>query len=418
MEEETNVTLRPGDVDLADPTVVIRHEGPPNEYLAMLRREAPVHWNALTPAGRSEQPPMTEGFWVLTKHADIVRASKEHETFSSHIGGPVLWDLEPEMLMRQRAGMMGMDPPDQSRYRKLVSPPFTPRNVTSLEPVIRKRATEVVDAVAAKGRCDFGMDLAWDLPVTVMCEFMGIPQEDRRKMFDWSTTAATPETGNPEDNQAATMALMTYALELAQKKRVEPDDTLVSRYANGEVDGESLNDVEIGIFFVTLSIAGHDNIRNTSNHLIRLLTENPDQKELLLEDLEGRLPNAIEEAMRHSPSVVQFRRTLARDVEMRGQSMKAGDKVYLSYASGNRDEEVFEDPDRFDILRANAKEHLTFGSGNHFCMGAQLARMQLQILFTEILTRLPDIRVVGPPERLKSLWFNGINKMEVEYTPS
>ena len=410
--------LKPGDVDLADPTNVVRFHGPPNEYLAMLRREAPIHWNELSDRSRSEEPPMSNGFWVLSKHADIVRASKEHQTFSSNVGGPILWDLNEERLATQRMGMMGMDPPNQSRYRKLVSGPFTPRNVTSLEPAIRKRATEVIDAVAAKGRCDFVMDLAWDVPITVMCEFMGIPQEDRVKMFEWSTIAATPETGSPEENQTATMSLMTYALELAQKKRDEPDDTLVSRYANGEVEGERLNDIELGIFFVTLAIAGHDNMRNTSNQLVYLLTQNPDQRELLLEDLEGRLPNAIEEAMRHSPSIQQFRRTLAQDVEMRGQPMKAGDKVYLAYASGNRDEEVFEDPDRFDILRPNAKEHLTFGSGNHFCMGAQLARMQLEILFTELLTRLPDIHVVGEPDRLASLWFNGINKMDVEFTPN
>lgn len=410
--------MRPGDLDLADPDLQVRLDGPPNEYLALLRREAPVHWNALTDASRSEQPPMSEGFWVLTKHADIVQASREHETFSSHRGGPVLWDLDEPRLASQRAGMMGMDPPAQSRYRKLVSGPFTPRNVTSLEPVVRKRTTEIVDAIAAKGRCDFVMDLSWDLPLSVMCEFMGIPQEDRQKMFDWSTAAATPETGTPEEHAKAVLSLAGFALELAQKKRLEPDDSLVSRYANGEVEGEKLSDAEIAMFFTTLSIAGHETTRNTSNHLMRLLSENPDQKELLLEDLEGRLPNAIEEALRHSPPVMQFRRTVARDVEMRGQQMKAGDKVYLSYVSGNRDEEVFEKPERFDILRPNAKDHLAFGIGNHYCMGTRLARMQLQILFTEILTRLPDIRVTGRPERLRSLWFNAIQHMEVAYTPS
>ena len=412
------MTLKPGDVDLADPTIVRRHDGPPNDYFAMLRRDAPVHWNELSDRSRSDEPPMSQGFWVLTKYADIVRASKEHETFSSHLGGPVLWDLDEERLGMQRMGMMGMDPPSQSRYRKLVSGPFTPRNVTSLEPFIRQRTTEIVDTVASKGHCDFVMDLSWDLPLTVMCEFMGIPQEDRQKMFDWSTTAATPETGAPGEQAAATLALTSYAVELAQKKRLEPDDSLVSRYANGEVEGERLTDPEIGIFFTTLSIAGHETTRNTSNHLMRLLSENPEQKEVLLEDLEGRLPGAIEEALRHSPPVMQFRRTVAKDVELRGTPLRAGDKVMLSYVSGNRDEEVFDEPDRLDIMRANAKEHLAFGSGNHFCMGAQLARMQLRILFTEILSRLPDIHVVGSPDRLESLWFNGINKMEVAYTPN
>ncbi len=411
--------MKPGDIDLADPDNVIRLGGPPVEYFEMLRREAPVYFNELRDENRTDPPvPMERGFWVLTKHADIVRASKDHAFFSSHRGGPVLWDIAGEQLAMQQAGMMGMDPPAHSRYRKLVSGPFTPRGVGKLEPIIRARAAEIVDAVAGKGRCDFVMDLSWDLPLTVMCEFMGIALEDRQKMFDWSTTVATPENGTVEERQTALQALAGYALALAQEKRVEPDDTLISRYANGEVEGEKLNDLEIAIFFTTLSIASHETTRNTSNQLMRLLSEHPEQRELLLEDLEGRLPNAIEEALRHSPPVMQFRRTMAADLELRGQKLREGDKVYLSYVSGNRDEEVFEDPARFDILRPNAKEHLAFGSGNHFCMGAALARMQLRVLFTEILTRLPDLRLGGEPERMRSLWFNGINRMEVEYTPA
>lgn len=411
--------MKPGDLDLADPTLQVRFGGPPHDYFKMLRREAPVHFNELSEAGRSEDPiPMNKGFWVLTKHADIVAASKDSSLFSSHRGGPILWDPEEEALASQRAGMMGMDRPDHTRYRKLVSGGFTPRGVTALEPVIREAAQETIDAIAGKGRCDFVMDLAWNLPLTVMCEFMGIPHADRDLIFKLSTEAATPEGRPQEMFRASLFQLMAYGVTRAQAKRESPDDTLLSKYANADFGGEPMTDAEIGMFFVTLSIAGHETTRNTSNHLIRLLSENPDQKELLLSDLDRYLPNAIEEALRHSPPVMQFRRTLTADHEMRGQKMGEGDKIYLSYCSANRDEEVFADPDRFDITRENAKDHLAFGSGTHFCMGAQLARTQLRILFTEILTRLPDIRVVGSPEYLASLWFNAIQHMDVEYTPS
>lgn len=412
--------MKPGDVDLADPMNPVRYEGAPVEYFEVLRREDPVHWNELTDAGRMERPSMQRGFWVLTKYDDIVRASKDHAYFSSHLGGPVLWDLEnvENALPTQRAGMMGMDPPDSTRYRRLIAPPFTPREVAKLEPVITQKAKEIVDAVAAKGRCDFVMDLSWDLPIQMMCEFMGVPPEDRGLIFDLSTAAATPEGKTAEEHQAATGGLAMYALGLAEKKREKPDDGLVSRYANGEVEGAELTDLEIAQFFTTLSIASHETTRNTSNHLMRLLSEHPDQKALLLDDLEERLPNAIEETLRHSPPVMQFRRTMAQDLELRGKKLREGDKVYLSYVSANRDEDVFEDPNRFDITRENAKDHLAFGSGNHFCLGAGLARMQLRVLFTELLTRLPDIHVVEPPERLTTVWFDAIQKMEVEFTPS
>lgn len=412
--------MKPGDVDLADPNNVVRYEGAPVEYLAALRREDPVHWNELTEAGTMELPAMRRGFWVLTRYDDIVRASKEHAYFSSHIGGPVLWDLEhvENALDTQRAGMMGMDPPASTRYRKLVAPPFTPGSVAKLEPVIQAKATEIVDAVASKGRCDFVMDLSWDLPMTMMCEFMGVPHEDRQKMFDLSTTAATPENRSREEHQAATGGLVAYALELAKRKRENPDDGLVSRYANGEIEGAELSDLEIGIFFTILSIASHETTRNTSNHFMRLLSEHPDQKELLLGDLDNLLPNAIEETLRHSPPVMQFRRTMAQDLELRGKKLREGDKIYLSYCSANRDEEHFPDPDRYDITRENARQHLAFGSGNHFCLGAGLARMQLRVLFKEILTRLPDIHLVEPPERMTTIWFDAIQKMHVEFTPN
>ncbi|MDJ0849591.1 MAG: cytochrome P450 [Myxococcota bacterium] len=412
--------MKPGDVDLADPNNVVRYGGAPVDYFAVLRREDPVHWNELTEAGRQEVPTLKRGFWVLTRYDDIVRASKDHAYFSSHIGGPVLWDLEEVegALETQRAGMMGMDPPDHSRYRKLVAPPFTPRSIAKLEPVIQKKATEIVDAVASRGRCDFVMDLGWDLPMTMMCEFMGVPHEDRQMMFELSTAAATPEGKTREEHQAATGGLVSYALDLAARKRKNPDDGLVSRYANGEIEGAQLNDLEIGIFFTTLSIASHETTRNTSNHFMRLLSLHPDQKALLLGDLDDLLPNAIEETLRHSPPVMQFRRTMAQDLELRGKKLRKGDKIYMSYVSANRDEDVFPEPDRYDITRENAREHLAFGSGNHFCLGAGLARMQLRVLFKEILTRLPDIHVVGPPERLTTVWFDAIQRMEVEFTPS
>jgi len=251
----------------------------------------------------------------------------------------------------------------------------------------------------------------------MLCELLGIPTEDRARVRDWGNEIAQVELSDGSNRQAAT-ELGVYSLELIEAKREHRDGSALDAYVNTPIDGELLTDVEIAQFVLTLSIAGHETTRNTALHFLRLMQEFPDQLALLQEDLEGRLPNAIEEVLRFSPPVVQFRRTATVDTEVRGVPIKAGQKVYLAYPSGNRDEEMFEDPQRFDILRANAKKHLSFGIGAHFCLGAPLARMQLRCLLEEVLRAMPDLRLTEPPSQLRSIWFNALLSMPIAFTPS
>src|SRR6478609_1860977 len=366
--------FKPGDVNLGDPDQLMEVGNPPYEYLAVLRREAPVHWNPAPDKAIGGSMPLTKGFWVLSRHADVDMASRNPEVFSSWLGGPVLYDndlhvprLSPYSLEGQRCGLMGKDHPEHTAYRKLVSVGFTPKNIAQLEPVIRSHAQRIVDRVRDAHDGEFVHTVAAELPMVILCEMLGVPPSDWPQLFDWGNSIAAVE------------------------------------------------DPDINMFFVTLSIAGHETTRNTTAHVIRLISEFPDQRAILLEDLGGRLPNTIEETLRFSPPVMQFRRTATNDIDLHGVHIKENDKVYLSYASANRDEAVFTEPDRFDILRPNAGKHLSFGSGPHFCLGARLARLQLRILLEAVLTARPQVHVSGPVSKLRSIWFNAITEMPVNY---
>ena len=276
-----------------------------------------------------------------------------------------------------------------------------------------------MDNVARKGSCEFVTELACELPLILICELMGIPEEDRQQIFDWSNALIggdDPEMTVGSDPMQVSIAMWMYSNTLAQKKREQPDDTLISKYLHGEVDGMKISEFEFNNFFLLLSVAGNETTRNATSQFMRLMSEHPDQFELLKTDVDRLLPGAIEEALRFSPPVVAFRRTALADTEIRGIRIAKGDKVVLSYPSANRDEEVFPDPDRFDIRRT-PNHHLSFGIGEHFCMGANFARMQLRSILREVVTRLPDIRVVKPPKFQRSNLIHGIREMRVEFTP-
>jgi cytochrome P450 len=415
------MNFRPGDVNLGDPDQLLEVGMPPYEYLAVLRREAPVHWNPAPDRPIGGNMPLNRGFWVLSKYEDVDMASRDAEVFSSWLGGPVLYDTpenvvpgSPYSLEGQRSGLMGKDHPDHTAYRKLVSVGFTPKNIAKLEPMIRSHAKRIIDRVRDADDGEFVFTVAAELPMITLCELMGVPRSDWQQLFDWGNKIAAVE--NPEiDGMQTAVELFGYGHQLVEEKRKNPDGSMLSNYANKDVDGERLSDFDINMFFLTLSIAGHETTRNTTAHVIRLLSEFPDQRAVLLEDLPGRLPNTIEETLRFSPPVVQFRRTATRDFELRGLQIKQGDKVYLSYASANRDEEVFTDPDRFDILRPNADRHLSFGAGPHFCLGSRLARLQLRTILEELLTARPQVHVSGPITKLRSIWFNAAMEMPVSY---
>jgi cytochrome P450 len=412
------MALRPGDIDLSDPDVFVRHGGPPHDYLALLRREAPVSWNP-APTVQKTVSPVAKGFWVLTKHADLVHVSRSPKLFSSQVGAPFLWDMEEENLAGVRVMLIGMDPPQHVKYRRLVQPGFTPSMVKKIEPVIRQHARRIVDEVARKGECEFVEALACELPLTLICELMGVPFEDRKQIFEWSNQMVGADDGEmsaADHGTGASVGMWMYSNQLAAKKREKPDDTLISKYLHSAVDGETISEFELNNFFVLLAVAGSETTRNATSHFIRLMHDHPDQYDLLRSNVDRYLPGAIEEVLRYSPPVMNFRRTALEDTEIRGVRIAKGDKLYLSYPSANRDEEVFPDAQRFDITREE-NPHLAFGIGEHFCLGANLARMQLDAILREVLTRLPDLAVVGPPAVQRSNFIHGIKRMPVRFTP-
>ncbi|MGI9326310.1 MAG: cytochrome P450 [Pseudomonadales bacterium] len=405
--------------NLLDANLIPDLGGPPHELFDRWRLNDPVHWN---PPTEAYQPPppnsgVKKGFWVLTRHQDVYQVSRNQELFSSHDGGPVIWDFEGDQLAMQQANIMGMKPADHASVKRLVVPVFGHKELSAFFPEVDRVAKEIVDAVAPSGHCELVFDVASKLPVYTFCTLMGIPEELHQQVFKLGN--ATADTENPSRDPSLTgqFQLLAMGAEIANQKREQPDDSMFSRLIHGEVEGEKLDEMTINMFFVTLAIAGHETTRSTAVHFIRLMNEFPDQFEILMSDLEAHLPNAIEEVLRYSPPVVKFRRTATQNTEINGYPIKKGDKIYLSYPAANRDPEVFPNPHKFDIQRANASKHLAFGTGPHVCLGARLARYQLKALLTEIYTRIPDIRIDGEKEMLKSIWFNAVMKMPVRFSP-
>ena len=408
------------DTNLLDPDLMPSNLGPPHQLFDAWRESDPIHWN---PPSESYESPMVgasleQGFYVLTRHADVREASLDQHRFSSFEGSPIIWDFDEEQLAYQRANMMGMKPEDHMAIKTLVAPPFGAKELASFYPEIQAVAKEIINSVACRGRCEFVFDVASKLPVYTFCKLLGVPDELRETVFTLGNSIA--DTENPklkERENSAGLKLLEIGRELAAEKVKRPDNSAMSRLVNGGLEGEKLDEMRIGMFFVTLSIAGHETTRNTAAHFIRLMHQHPDQYELLKSDLDKYLPNAIEEVLRYSPPVVKFRRTVIEDTELGGHKFLKGDKIYLSYPAANRDPALFNDPHRFDITRRNARKHLAFGIGPHFCMGAGLARYQLKALLTQWITRLPDFSIDGDVEMLPSIWFNAIFKMPVSFTP-
>jgi cholest-4-en-3-one 26-monooxygenase len=388
------------DLDLFVPSV-------PHHVFDWLRENAPVSFNP---------QPYGTGFWNLVKHADIVHASRHHEVFSSAHGTNIEDPQGGADLM-----MVNMDPPQHTRLRQLVSHGFHPKMIAKLEPHIRDIARQIVDSVATKGECDFVVDVAAELPLAVISEMIGVPPEDHRKIFDWSNTmiamGADPEYGGSmEIATNAASEMFAYWDKLAAERREQRRDDLLSLLLEAEVEGEKLNQLEFDVFFLLLAVAGNETTRNLISHGMNFLMENPEQRDRLIDD-QSLLPTAINEMLRMATPVMHFRRTATRDFEMRGQEIKTGDKVILWYISANRDAEVFEDPHRFDVGRPEC-EHVTFGGGGaHFCLGFSLAELEIKIMFEELLARLPDMAMTGPPARLRSNFINGLKHLPVKFTP-
>jgi cholest-4-en-3-one 26-monooxygenase len=401
------------DLDLSNPDSFVG--GLPHAYFRALRREDPVHWNEVhcDPARNGR------GFWTITKYEDIKMMSRTPEIFSSWVGGTNIFDLEGEDLEGTRSMILNMDPPTHVKYRRLVAHNFTPRMIEKLEPHIRDLAATIVDDIVEKGSCDFVADVAALLPMRTIMEIVGVPEEDQPEIFELSNKLVgfdDPDVqGSFDEGKISAAQMCMYGQKLREMVGECPMNNLASALYHGKVDGESLDAFQYNYFFLMLMIAGNETTRTMTAHGMRLLMENPEERRKLVAD-PSLIPNAVEEFLRYNPPVMYFRRTLTQDFELRGKTLKAGDKVVMWYGSANRDEEVFEDPDRFDVSR-NIPEHLGLGIGEHYCLGASFARTQLRSIFTEIITRVPDMEPAGPIRYLRSNFIHGVREMPVRFTP-
>lgn len=405
----------PPTIELVDPDAYER-AGIPHEQLAWLREHDPVHRHHGDPA-RGNPP-----FWAVTRHEDVVHVSRHPEVFSSYERLALFDEPTEEHLLLQRMMMLNQDPPDHTRKRSIVNRGFTKRAIGAVEEHIRDICRRLVAETLERGdEADFVRDLAAPLPLYVICELLGAPPEDRQKIFDWSNTligADDPEFQiTPEDGQQAAGELYAYANTLAEERRKNPREDIVTKLLQPDADGEILSGDEFELFIMLLSVAGNETTRNAASGGMLALLEHPDQWARLKSDPK-LVWTAADEIVRWVTPVNLFRRTAVRDTELGGQKISAGDKVVVFYGSANRDEKIFADPFTFDVGR-DPNPHLGFGGGGpHFCLGAHLARLELGVLFETLLDAMPNIELSGNVRRLRSSFINGIKEMPVRVRPA
>jgi cholest-4-en-3-one 26-monooxygenase len=396
--------------DFTDPDVLLR--GIPVDEFAQLRKTAPVWWNEQADSIFNDG-----GYWVITRHEDIKTISRDGgAVWSTNAKGAVMRlpeGVTAEQLDLTKALLINHDAPEHTRLRKLVSRLFTPRSVAALEEKLAVAARDIVAAAANKDSGNFVDDIAMSLPLQAIADLIGVPEEDREKLFHW--TNAIMNTDDPDFDADPTMAnaeLMGYAYTMAEQRRQCPADDIVTRLVQADVDGDSLGEVEFAFFVILLAVAGNETTRNAMTHGMNAFLENPDQWELFKRE---RPETAVDEIIRWATPVHCFQRTALVDTQIGDVTVKAGQRVGLFYSSANYDEEVFESPFTFDILR-NPNPHLAFGgNGAHYCIGANLARMEIKLMFNEIADQIPDITKLAEPQRLRSGWINGIKDLPVSY---
>ena len=368
-----------------------------------------------------EGAPAGPGFWSMTRYEDVRTVSRQPQIFSS-TGGITLSEDSPDT--REFFGsMIVLDDPRHSKLRLLVQRAFTPKTVAAIEENVRVRARQLVAKAAEQGECDFVQAFAAPLPLQIICDMLGVPAADEGDVFDWTNVilgAGDPEFGGSFDALVnAAFSMYGYAQALGQDRLDHPRDDLVSALMQAEVEGQRLSPAEFGSFFILLAVAGNETTRNAISWGMKQLTDHPDQKRLWMDDVAGRTPDAIEEIVRWGSPVIHMRRTAIEDTRVGDTEIAAGDKVVMWYWSANRDESVFPDGHTFDITRHNAKAQLGYGAGGpHFCLGANLARREITMMFQEIFQWLPDLEITSEPARLLSPFINGIKRMDCAFTPT
>ena len=408
-------------IDLSDIEFWAKPWAERDAAFATLRREKPI---AYFPEPIIDPFPEGPGYYAITKMHDVLEISRHPEIYCSGQGAVSILDMPAEMN-EFYGSLISMDDPRHARLRKIVSGTFTPRMLANVLEDVEKTAKRVVDGIVEKGEINFVADVSMPFPLLVILDMMGIPHSEFDMVLAQSNIILSG--GDPEFIPAGVDPISAFLEagamlagllnELAVLRRANPTDDLLSALVTTEVDGEQLSGDELASFFILLSVAGHETTRTALNHAITHLSQNPDQRALLLGDMDRVMPTAVEEIVRYASPVVWMRRTLTQDHVLSGHEFHTGDKVILYYGSANRDEAVFADPNRFDVLR-DPNPHVGFGGpGPHFCLGAHLARREISLMLRELYTRIPDLELAGPPEQLRSNFINGVKRLPVTFTP-
>ncbi|GAA3209668.1 cytochrome P450 [Actinocorallia longicatena] len=407
------------DVSLSDPRTFVT--GPPHAAFDLLRAAAPVAWQderavalRASEASSGVPAPPSPGFWAVTGHELVHRLSREPGLFSSYLGGVQMFTADEITLAGLRLMMLTMDPPEHSRLRKIVSPAFMPKAIGALRTSIARHARDLADDIAGAGTIDLVTTVSKELPTRVLAELLGMPEADRHLIVKWSDAMIGFEDAELAGDPMAAVAMFSeaieYGKEVAADRRGRPTADIMSVIANTEIDGERLTDDEFCMFWILLVIAGNETTRNSLSGAVIALQEQGLWTELARDP--GLLATGTDELVRHVTPVMQFRRTATRDTELAGQRIRAGDKVVLWYSAANRDPSVFADPHRLD-LRRDPNPHLAFGIGPHFCLGSRLAKLEISIMLTELLTRFPRLRIDGDVRRITSSFIAGVEHLPV-----
>lgn len=392
-------------LDLSDPASF--SGGFPYRFFAALRQEPGIHWHPQRGG---------DGFWVVSRYSDLKQVCCDPGTFSSELAGVNVIDPAAADPAFTRSLMINMDPPQHAKYRAVVAGCFSRVNLARLEASIRRRASEIIRAAVARGGCEFVNDLAAELPMQVICELMGVPQQDRRYLYDLSNRLIGFDVGftnSPGTSRGAAMEMHAYAQQMANERRRSPGEDLMSALLTGSVDGENLSDEQFNAFFLLLVIAGNETVRTAASNGMHLFLRHQDQYRKLVADPSLSGP-AVEEILRYEPPVMQFGRAVTKDTELAGTHIREGDRLTVWYPSANRDAEFFVDADRFDIGRTD-NHHLSFGVGEHVCLGSHLGRMELKIFFEELVAHAPVVELGGSPERASSTFINAIKQLPVRF---
>ena len=399
------------EIDIASHDAYVN--GVPWEQFARLRAEAPVFKHRKV---EPEQP--DRGFWVISRHADCVKVNRQWESFSSQRKGTMIGEDRPDLEVARM--MLDLDPPEHTRLRTLVNRGFTPKVIRSMDGHFCEVTQKIIAEAVAKGTFDFVTEIAAELPLIAIAELLGVPHEDRHNLFKWSNTMVgsnDPEYADSADMaQSAMTELYMYANELAAARKIEPRQDIVTTLLEADGD-QQLSEHEFDLFILLLSVAGNETTRNATSQGVLAFIEHPDQWQLLKSDPAKYIDGAIEEVLRFGTPVMHFRRTATSDLELGGELIKQGDAVVMYYISADRDESVFTDPEKFDITRS-PNPHLAFGGGGpHHCLGVALARLEMRIMFEQMLEQIDHFELAAPPARLRSNFIHGLKHLQVTAVP-